>query len=404
MSMRQSAVVWIKSSASTALFVFVSLVVSAQPTPPLASADMRCGEPVALQDGWPIARPEAAGFDGARLCGIAERFSAADANVHGIVVVRHGKLVYERYFAGHDSPWGGAEGQYEFSATTRHDMRSISKSVTSLLVGIAIDRKLISSVDMPVLEFFPEYASSRPPGWDRITLRHLLTMSSGMEWNENLPWNPKNNEWHLLHDRDPLRYVLGRPIALPPGILWNYNGGSTELLGRIVEKASGKPFDVFAREVLFEPLGIHDWEWKTSTHGTISYWGGLRIRPRDAAKIGQLLLDKGRWDGRQIVSPEWISESIRPRFQAIGYFGGLFFYGYQWWMGRTLVEERDVKWIAGIGRGGQRLFVIPDLDVVVVTTSGGYSSPRQSDAPLELLHNFVVPAVRDLRVRKGDSK
>ena len=385
---------WRKAFPSTALLVFVSLGASAQPTPPLASVDMRCGKPVALQDGWPIGSPEQAGLDGARLCGIDDRFKTA--NVHGIVVARHGKLVFERYYAGHDDPWGwGAAGQHEFSATAKHDMRSISKSVTSLLVGIAIDRKLIASVDMPVLDFFPEYAASTTAGWEKITLRHLLTMSSGIEWNENLPWNPKNDEWHLLNDRDPLGYVLGRPIALPPGTVWNYNGGNTELLGRIIAKAAGKPFDVFAREALFEPLGIHDWEWKTSTHGTISYWGGLRIRPRDAAKIGQLLLDKGRWDGRQIVSSGWISESIRPRFQTIGSFGGLAFFGYTWWMGRTLAEERDVKWIAGIGNGGQRLFVIPDLDVVVVTTAGDYGGPRQSNASLELLHNFVVPAVRD---------
>ena len=387
---------WTKAFLSTALLVFVPMRASAQPTPPLASGDRFCGKPVALQDGWPIASPAQAGLNGARLCGIDDRFNATAANVHGIVVVRHGKLVFERYYAGHDDPWGwGAAGQYEFSATAKHDMRSISKSVTSLLVGIAIDRKLIASVDTPVLEFFPEYASSKMAGWDKITLRHLLTMSSGIEWNQNLPWNPKNDEWHLLNDRDPLGYVLGRPIALPPGTVWNYNSGNTELLGRIIAKTSGKPFDVFAREVLFEPLGIHDWEWKTSTHGTISYWGGLRMRPRDAAKIGQLLLDKGRWGGRQIVSPDWISESIRPRFQTIGSSAGLAYFGYTWWMGRTLAEERDVKWIAGFGNGGQRLFVSPDLDVVVVTTAGDYGGPHQSNASLELLHNFVVPAVRD---------
>jgi CubicO group peptidase (beta-lactamase class C family) len=220
-------------------------------------------------------------------------------------------------------------------------------------------------------------------------------MTSGIEWNENLPWNPKNDEWHLLNDRDPLRYVLARPIAVPPDTVWNYNGGNTELLGWIIAKASGKSFDVFAREALFEPLGIHDWEWKPSTHGTVAHWGGLRIRPRDAAKIGQLVLDKGRWGGRQIVSSDWISESIRPRFQTIGSFGGLAYFGYTWWMGRTLAGERDVKWIAGFGNGGQRLFVIPELDVVVVTTAGEYGGPRQGNASLELLRNFVVPAVGD---------
>jgi CubicO group peptidase (beta-lactamase class C family) len=273
-------------------------------------------------------------------------------------------------------------------------MRSISKSVTSLLLGIALDRKLIMGIDTPVIEFFPEYAVTKPAGWDKITLRHLVTMSSGLEWNENLPWNPMNDEWHLANDYNPLHYVLQRPVALPPGTVWNYNGGGTELLGSIIAKVSGKPFDVFAREALFEPLGIHDWEWKTWHNGMISRAAGLRLRPRDAAKLGQLVLNKGSWNGRRIVSPDWISESIKPRFQAIGYFGGLFFYGYHWWMGRTLAGEGEVKWIAAVGKGGQRLFVVPELDLVVMTTSGLYASPQQGHAALDILYSFVVPAIR----------
>jgi CubicO group peptidase (beta-lactamase class C family) len=360
-----------------------------------------CGAPAALGDGWPIAKPEDAGLDGARLCGIAARLKATEANVHGVVVVRRGKLVFEQYFAGNDSPWGsnGSEGQYEFSAASKHDMRSVSKSVTSLLVGIALDRKLIASVDEPVIKFFPEYAELNTAGWDKITVRHLLTMSSGLQWNENLPWNPKNDEWHLANDADPLRYVLQRPVAVPPDAVWNYNGGGTELLGRIIEKVSGKPFDTFAREALFEPLGITDWEWMSWKNGKVAPAAGLRLRPRDAAKIGQLVLNKGAWDGRQIVSAGWLADSLKPRFQAIGYFGGLFFYGYQWWMGRTLAGDRELTWTAAIGLGGQRLFIVPDLDLVVMVTSGLYASPRQGHAALDVLYSFVVPAVRDAASR-----
>lgn len=381
--------------ALIAVLTFVSLAACAQHTVPLMSAHAACGTPPVLGDGWPIAKPDDTGLDGARLCSIAARLKATEANIHSVVVVRHGKLVFEQYFPGHDSLWGAAEGQFEFNAATKHDMRSISKSVTSLLVGIALERMLITSIDEPVVKFFPEYAVLKTPGWDKITLRHLLTMSSGLEWNENLPWNPMNDEWHLANDDDPLRYVLQRPVALPPDTVWNYNGGGTELLGKIIEKASGKPFDVFARETLFEPLGITDWEWKTWNGGKIAPAAGLRLRPRDAAKIGQLLLNKGNWNGRRVVSPDWITDSIKPRFQAIGYFGGLFFYGYQWWMGRTLAGEKDVTWIAAVGLGGQRLFVVPDLDLVVMTTSGLYSSPRQGHAALDILYSFVIPAVRD---------
>jgi CubicO group peptidase (beta-lactamase class C family) len=119
----------------------------------------------------------------------------------------------------------------------------------------------------------------------------------------------------------------------------------------------------------------------------------LRLRPRDAAKVGQLVLDKGKWNGRQIVSAKWIEESTKPRMQTIGMLGSIFFYGYQWWMGRTLAPDGEVKWIAGIGLGGQRLFIVPELDLVVMITSGLYTSPRQGVAALDALYKFIVPAL-----------
>jgi CubicO group peptidase (beta-lactamase class C family) len=355
-----------------------------------------CGAPAALDDGWPIDQPERVDLDQARLCGIAAKLKATQANVHAVVIARHGKLVFEQYFSGYDDPWGAPEGRFTFDATTKHDMRSISKSVTSLLVGIAIDRKLIASVDEPVVGLFPEFAALRSPGWDAITLRNLLTMSSGIKWDENLPWtHADNDEPHLGRESDPIRYVLSKPIVAPPDTIWNYNGGGTDLLGNIIERASRRSFDVFAREVLFQPLGITDWEWKTYENGKISPAAGLRLRPRDAAKIGQLVLNRGSWRGQQIVPAAWIAQSTAPRFQAINYFGGLFFYGYQWWLGRTLSGEREVTWIAAVGLGGQRIFIIPDFNIVVVTTSGLYASPRQGNAPLDILYSFVIPAVRD---------
>ena len=200
--------------------------------------------------------PRKRGLDGARLCGIAARLKETEADVHAVVIVRHGRLVFEQYFAGYDEPWGQSGGRHEFDATTKHDMRSASKSVISLLVGIAIDRKLIASADEPVVKFFPEYSALKSPGWDNITLRHLLTMSSGMQWDENRGWNdPKNDEPHLGIEADPIRYVLSKPIAAPPDTVWTYNGGGTELLGNIIERVSGKSLEAFAREALFTPLG-----------------------------------------------------------------------------------------------------------------------------------------------------
>jgi CubicO group peptidase (beta-lactamase class C family) len=381
---------------ATVLAIAASAAHAQSTAPSSGQTAPACGTPIVSDDGWVIASPESVGIDSARLCNIAAGLKAHDADVHAVVIARHGKLVFEQYYAGYDEPWGGPRGQHDFDATTRHDMRSVSKSVVSLLVGIAIDRKLIAGVDEPVVKFFPEYATLKTPGWDAITLRHLLTMSSGIQWDENRPWtDPANDEPHLGNEADPVRYVLAKPIAAAPDETWNYNGGGTDLLGSILERVSGKPFNDFAREALLDPLGITDGKWEAYQNGRIAAAVGLRIRPRDAAKIGQLVLDHGAWKGRQIVPAAWIAQSVAPRFQAIGYFGGLSFYGYQWWLGRTLSRGEEVKWIAAMGLGGQRIFIVPDLDLVVMTTSGLYTSPRQGNAALDILYSSVIPSIRD---------
>jgi CubicO group peptidase (beta-lactamase class C family) len=384
-----------------AVFVLAASAAAAQ-TQQLAigQRNLACGSPTSIGDGWPTAAPESVGLDGARLCGIAARLQATNANVHAVVIVRRGKLVFEQYFPGYDEPWGMGGARHDFDATTKHDMRSASKSVVSLLVGIAIDRELIKSADEPVVKFFPDYSALKSPGWDNVTLRHVLTMSSGMQWDENRAWNdPENDEPRLGSEADPYRYVLSKPIAAPPDTVWTYNGGGTDLLGNLVERVTGQSLEAFAREALFTPLGISDWEWMKYRNEHIASAAGLRLRPRDAAKIGQLVLNRGEWAGRQIVSAKWIEQSVTPRFQAIGYFGGLFYYGQQWWMGRTLSGDKDVRWIAAQGLGGQRIFIVPELDLVVMTTSGLYGSGRQGQAALDILANFIIPYVRDNNAR-----
>jgi CubicO group peptidase (beta-lactamase class C family) len=355
-----------------------------------------CGMPAKLDDGWSVTAPDSVGLDGVRLCTIEQRLKLTDSDIHAVVITRHGKLAFEQYFGGIDQPWGKPEGRYDYDATTLHDMRSITKSVTSLLVGIAIDRRMIKSVNTRIASFFPELADLRTPGWDSITLRHLLTMSSGIKWDETLPWSdPDNDEPHLVFDPDPLRYVLSKPIAIPPDTMWVYNGGGTELLGAIIERTSGMSLQAFAREFFFNSLGVSDFEWKTYKNGKTAAAIGLRLRPRDAAKIGQLLLSDGAWNGRQIIPPDWIMQSVIPRFQAVGYFGGTLFYGYQWWMGRSLAEGKEVRWVAAFGLGGQRIFVIPELDMVVMMTSGLFGRPKEGLAQFDILANVIIPSAKD---------
>jgi CubicO group peptidase (beta-lactamase class C family) len=224
-----------------------------------ADAD-ECSKPADLHNGWDVAAPEARGLDPPVLCAIGRRFEQwNEANVHAVVVARNGALVYEPYFAGEDEKWGRS-ARVAYDAGKLHDLRSLTKSVTSLLVGIALDHGWIKDIDTPVLSFFPEYADLRSDEKDRVTLRHLLTMSAGFAWTDpSMSYgNPANTEGLMIRAPDPYRYLLEQPLATPPGQSYNYNSGETSQLAAVLHKASGKGFDVLAQEVLFDPLGIGD--------------------------------------------------------------------------------------------------------------------------------------------------
>jgi CubicO group peptidase (beta-lactamase class C family) len=323
-------------------------------------------------DGWLIAPPEAAGMNADVLSGLAPQFENwKEANLHTALMVRHGKIVYERYLTGEDRAGGTPLGRVAFHAGLVHDVRSISKSVISLLFGIARDRGLIKSLDEPAVSYFPEYASLKTPDKERINIRHLLTMSAGLAWNEYISYNdPANSERRMMEAPDRVRYVLEQPIARPAGATYNYNGGLTELLAAILQKTTGRQADDFASEALFAPLGIRNVEWRRYSDGTPNM-SGLRMRPRDLAKIGQLILRGGMWNDNRIVSKEWTEESTSPHVHG----EGLFFYGYQWWLGRSLVNRREITWISAVGWGGQRMYIVPSLELVVVVMAGLYDNP-----------------------------
>ena len=314
-------------------------------------------------------------------------------NIHAVVVVRHGKLVFEAYAAGADEDWNGPIGYVPHDAATKHGMMSISKSVVSLLFGIAIERKLIAGTDIPVLPFFSEY-DVKTPKWDKILLRHLLTMTPGIDWNEDTAWmDPYNTVRAMYEAADPYPYILGREVLHEPGAKWQYNTGATELLGAVLKKATGKPVDQFAKEALFDPLHIEDFEWGAMLNGEPAAGAGLRLRPRDAAKIGQLVLNGGTWQGRRIVPEDWVKQSTKPRFDAS--WGGMQ-YGYQWWFGSSRLDGGTmIDWSAAFGLGGQRIFIVPTFDLVVVTTAGLYADGRQSAFVRSIFEYRVLPAVRD---------
>jgi CubicO group peptidase (beta-lactamase class C family) len=335
-----------------------------------------CGSPVERGDGWPVAAiNEDKRIDRGALCRMADQLVASNAIVHAVVVARGGKLVFERYFSGADEINDRQIANTEFDADTLHDQKSVSKSVASVALGIAIDRGLMRSIDEPIFNFFPELSDLRSPEKEHIRLSHVLTMSMGLKWAEATPstGNDDNDEARMHMASDPCRYVLGLPVTAPAGQEFFYNTGALTLVSAIIRKAVGRPLDEFARENLFEPLGITRFEW-TRVKGDTDAGGGLRLRPRDMAKIGQLVLAGGRWNDRQIVPKAWIEASLTPRLVATG----PYFYGYLWWLGRALYDGREVHWIAALGRGGQSIRIVPELDLVVVVTAGYYQdySPR----------------------------
>ena len=345
---------------------FMSLVGGAALSP-LAGMPVTA-EPGSCPAPAPVASSIESLVDVAALCRMTDRL-AASANVHAVLVARAGKLVFERYLTGSDEINDRPIANATFDADTLHDMKSVSKSVASLALGIAIDRGLIAGVDQPIFSFFPELSDLRSPEKDRILLSHALTMSMGLKWVEATPstGNFDNDESRMHMARDPCRYVLGLPLVAPAGQDFFYNTGALTLVSAIIRKAVGKPLDEFAREALFEPLGITRFEW-TRVKGDTDAGGGLRLRPRDMVKIGQLVLAGGRWDDRQIVSKAWIDASTRPRLEATG----PFFYGYLWWLGRSLHGGREIHWDAALGRGGQSIRIVPELDLVVAVTAGYY--------------------------------
>jgi len=311
---------------------------------------------------------------------MADRLAASsDANVHAVLVARSGKLVFERYFTGSDEIPGRIYGRrvenVTFDAATMHNMKSASKCVASLALGIAIERGLIPSVNEPIFSFFPELSDLRSPEKERIQLVHALTMSMGLKWVEATPaTGDYNNDEARMHMAwDQCRYVLGLPVTASAGQEFFYNTGALALVSAIIRKATGRPLDEFARETLFKPLGITAVEWERY-RGDTDAGGGLRLRPRDMAKIGQLVLAGGRWTDRQIVPRGWIETSTAPKIKTTD--GS---YGYLWWLGRSLLlNGREVHWAGALGRGGQSIRIVPELDLVVVVTAGYYQdySPR----------------------------
>jgi len=318
---------------------------------------------------------QAMGFDP----GLGRKFEAGIESgllrdLHVVLAARSGRVCLEYYAVGSDENWGDPLGDVAFDADTLHDLRSVTKSIAGLLYGIALDRGFVPPPDASLYEQFPEYGDlARDPARAKITIAHALTMTLGMEWDEDRPYtDPLNSEIAMENAPDRYRFVLERPLIAEPGTRWIYSGGSVALVGAIIERGTGRRLPDFAREVLFEPLGIAKFHWTAGRDGVASPASGLRLTAPDLLKIGMVFLQKGVWSGQRIVSEEWIAQSLAP---AISTGDGLS-YGRLWFSGDAPVPAFDGSrpWYAGFGNGGQRLWLMPDAGIAAVIYSGKYNS------------------------------
>jgi CubicO group peptidase (beta-lactamase class C family) len=328
-------------------------------------------KPSMLNDGLLTGSINQSGLDTSLLNNMMNRIvSGKYPGIHSILIIKDSKLVFEEYF-------------YEYTVDSVHQLRSASKSFISALTGLALQKGYIRSKDEAVLSHFPEYLLlNNSPLKHKITVEHLLTNQSGLDYDIS---NPKavGNETRMNYSDDWVKYTLDLPIIDTPGGKGMYASGNPIILGRIIEKASGQPLSSFANESLFKPLGIQHYKWNFKPdQSNAEDFCQLYLRPRDMAKFGLMYLDGGKWGQRQVLPASWVQESLRKHstVQNVSY-------GYLWWL--KYLEKDGVRYngMAAQGNGGQKIFIFPDHQLVVVTTGGNYNSQSPAD---ELILTYIL--------------
>lgn len=316
-------------------------------------------------------------------------------DIHAVVVSRGDAVVIERYFSGEDADWGRPLGTVAFAPDTLHDLRSVTKSIVGLLYGIALGRGLVPPPEAPLMAQFPEYPDlAADPARTGIAVGHALTMTLGMAWDEERPYtDPENSEIAMERAPDRTRYVLEQAVVAAPGTRWTYSGGAVALLGALIARGTSMPLPDFARETLFAPLGIANFDWNVGSDGVASAASGLRLTARDLLAIGRMVLAGGVHDGRRVVPAEWIAASLAPAIPT----GDGLDYGRLWFLGRSELPEfgGGRAWQAGFGNGGQRLYLCPEAGVTAVVYAGQYDRPTAWMAPTRIWFEIVLANLRD---------
>ena len=379
---------------------------------------------VAAQSQWPTkawlsSTPRAAGLDPKVLAALdADLVGGKYGYVDSMLVIRHGKIAYERtYKQDYDRIYGqeartpgplnahDPSGPYNYFNPwwhpfyrhgDLHTMQSVTKTVTSVVIGIATGRHEFPSLDTPVLTFFDvAKVANVDDRKRRMTIRHVLTMTTGLDWNEDLPYADPNNASSVMEASfDWVQFTIDRPMVQEPGKTFQYSSGATQLLSHIFRSATGRDIEEYAAQHLFAPLGIGRHFWKRSPTGLADTEGGLYLAPRDLAKIAYLYLKNGIWEGKPIVPPDWVKASLAPSISVPGEGDGVM-YGFKWWL-YPYGKDGTRLAFGGSGFGDQHPIVVPELDLVMVFT-GWNILPDKPSLTARVAIDRVLEAVIDGR-------
>lgn len=339
--------------------------------------------------GWLSSQPSALGLNKDSLNALDKELESGKyGNIDGMLVIRYGKIAFEKSYqhryediykkevsvksALNSSDAGGPYNYFNpwwhpfFHNTSLHTLQSVTKTVTSVIIGLAITRKEFPDLNTPILNFFDTSDIQNIDSRKRsITIRHLLTMTAGFKWNENLPYEDPRNDGSIMEaNYDWVKYAIDKPMADEPGKVFNYNGGATQILAHIFRVATGKDLEEYAAKYLFKTLGIQHYYWKRSPSGLVDSEGGLYLDKKDLAKIFYLYLEKGKWENKQLISTDYVSQSVAPYVRLSQNQA----YGYKWWLYNYGKNSTDIVW-RGSGFGGQTPMIFPQYDMVVVFTA-----------------------------------
>jgi CubicO group peptidase (beta-lactamase class C family) len=354
-------------------------------------------------DRWATSTPAAQGLRPEPLDSLhAAIVSGRYGNVDRLLIIRNGFVIRnERYPRDYKAISAGTDTtshQFNYQhpdwhpyhkGRDVHTLQSVTKSVTSALIGIAIDRKQVAGVQAPLLSFFPDYdLSGADPRLRQATLEDLLTMRTGIEWHEtDRPIDSTNTTIQLEASRDWIRFTLDQPMDAAPRTKWVYNSGGSALMAAVLKQATGQHAHTYAEGHLFGPLGIRDYHWKITPTGHPDTEGGLYLEAEQLAKIGYLYLNRGMWDGRRIISEEWVNASVARHVNDVNQAG--WGYGYQWW---RLDRDDHVEIWAGLGYGGQFLVVMPRFNMIGVVNSWNVFGQRVAGVLNPLVTAMIAAA------------